>query len=386
MSTRLRRIGAIAAGLVIVAGGAALYFQSVQPPSSPARSGGAAGVPVSVAVAGRQDVPIYLTGIGSVQAYFTVDIHAKVDGELQEVLFTEGQHVHKGDVVAKIDPRLYRAALDQTQARRAQDAATLNGAEKDLARAKGLALKSFDTQQNVDQQQAKVDQLKAAILADEAAIEAAQALFDYTTIVAPSDGRIGIRLVDPGNMIRASDSKSLATLVLTQPATVVFSLPATALGEVRAALKRGPVEVTALDQNNRAALANGNLLLIDNVIDQSAAAIRLKALFPNEDDALWPGDFVNARILVDTRRGALVVPSSAIQSGPQGLFAWVVGNDNTVEPRAIEVGPATDSLTIIAGGLAEGERIVTAGHYRLRAKARVVMASLPPAPASRGAK
>jgi membrane fusion protein, multidrug efflux system len=386
MSTRLRRIGAIAAGLVVVTGGAALYFHSVQPPSSPARSGGAAGVPVSIAVAGRQDVPIYLTGIGSVQAYFTVDIHAKVDGELQEIKFTEGQHVHKSDVLAKIDPRLYRAALDQTQARRAQDAATLNGAEKDLARAKGLALKSFDTQQNVDQQQAKVDHLKAAILADEAAIEAAQALFDYTTIVAPSDGRIGIRLVDPGNMIRALDSKSLATLVLTQPATVVFSLPATALGEVRAALKRGPVEVTALDQNNRAALATGNLLLIDNVIDQAAAAIRLKALFPNEDDALWPGDFVNARILVDTRRGALVVPSSAIQSGPQGLFAWVVGNDNTVEPRAIEVGPATDSLTIIAGGLAEGERIVTAGHYKLRAKARVVMASLPPGPASRGAK
>ena len=320
------------------------------------------------------------------RAYFTVDIHAKVDGELQEVMFAEGQHVHKGDVLARIDPRLYRAALDQAKARRAQDAATLNGGEKDLARAKGLALKSFDTQQNVDQQQAKVDQLKAAILADEAAIEAAQALFDYTTIVAPSDGRIGIRLVDPGNMIRASDSKSLATLVLTQPGTVVFSLPATALGEVRAALKRGPVEVTAFDQNNRSALATGNLLLIDNIIDQAAAAIRLKAQFSNEDDALWPGDFVNARILVETRRGALVVPSSAIQSGPQGLFAWVVGNDNTVEPRAIEVGPAIDNLTIIAGGLAEGERIVTAGHYKLRTKARVVMASLPPAPASRGAK
>jgi multidrug efflux system membrane fusion protein len=386
MSTRLRRFGAIAAGLVVVAGGAALYFHSVQPPSSPARGGGAAGVPVSVAVAGRQDVPIHLTGIGSVQAYFTVDIHAKVDGELQEVLFTEGQHVHKGDVLAKIDPRLYRAALDQTQARRAQDAATLNGAEKDLARAKGLALKSFDTQQNVDQQQAKVDQLKAAILADEAAIEAAQAQFDYATIVAPSDGRIGIRLVDPGNMIRASDSRSLATLVLTQPATVVFSLPATALGEVRAALKRGPVEVTAFDQNNRSALATGNLLLIDNIIDQAAAAIRLKAQFPNEDDALWPGDFVNARILVETRRGALVVPNSAVQSGPRGLFVWVVGADNAVEPRPIEVGPATDNLTIIAAGLSEGERVVTAGQYKLRPKAPVVMASLPPAPASRDAK
>jgi membrane fusion protein, multidrug efflux system len=253
-------LGAVCLTIIAVAG--AFYWYRAEeagPVRGPRGGGGRAAAPVSVAVASRQDVPIYLTGIGSVQAYFTIDIRAKVDGELQEVLFTEGQHVKKGDVLAKIDPRLYQAALDQAKAKRAQDAAALVAAEKDLARARTLALKSFDTQQNVDQLQAKVDQLKASILADEALIETAQTQFDYTTIVAPSDGRIGMRLIDPGNMVRASDSKSLATLVLNQPSAVLFTLPATSLGEVREAMKRGPVEVTAFDQNNRSALATANL-------------------------------------------------------------------------------------------------------------------------------
>ena len=371
-------VGAACVALLAAAGTFYWYRADTEPARGP-RGGGRAAAPVSVAVASRQDVPIYLTGIGSVQAYFTIDIRAKVDGELQEVLFTEGQHVKKGDVLAKIDPRLYQAALDQAKAKRAQDAAALVAAEKDFARAKTLAQKSFDTQQNVDQLQAKVDQLKASILADEALIETAQTQFDYTTIVAPSDGRIGMRLIDPGNMVRASDSKSLATLVLNQPSAVLFTLPATSLGDVREAMKRGPVEVTAFDQNNRIALAIGKLVLIDNVIDQAAAAIRLKALFSNEDDALWPGDFVNARMLVETRRDALTVPNSAVQSGPKGLFTWVVAGNNTVEPHPIEVGPATGDLTIVTGGLTEGDRVVTAGQYKLQAKAPVVMASLPAA-------
>ena len=392
MPTRSRRngrIGAIAAGLVILVGAAALYFHLTRAPSPAVRAGGRAGVPVSVAVASRQDVPIYLTGIGTVQAYFTIDIHAKVDGELQEVLFTEGQHVRKGDVLARIDPRLYRAALDQAKAKRAQDAAALVAAEKDLARAKALALKSFDTQQNVDQLQAKADQLKAAILADEALIETAQAQFDYTTIIAPSDGRIGMRLVDPGNMVRASASKSLATLVLTQPSAVVFTLPAVGLDDVRAAMRRGPIEVTAFDQDNRVALSTGKLLLIDNTIDQATATIRLKAMFANEGDTLWPGQFVNARLLVDTRRNALAVPAAAIQRGPQGLLAWIVGTNNTAEPRPIEVGPTTGDLTIVTKGVSEGARVVTAGHYKLQPKIPVVtpvVATVAPPLAARAEK
>lgn len=392
MPTRSRRngrIGAIAAGLVILVGAAALYFHLTRAPSPAVRAGGRAGVPVSVAVASRQDVPIYLTGIGTVQAYFTIDIHAKVDGELQEVLFTEGQHVRKGDVLARIDPRLYRAALDQAKAKRAQDAAALVAAEKDLARAKALALKSFDTQQNVDQLQAKADQLKAAILADEALIETAQAQFDYTTIIAPSDGRIGMRLVDPGNMVRASASKSLATLVLTQPSAVVFTLPAVGLDDVRAAMRRGPIEVTAFDQDNRVALSTGKLLLIDNTIDQATATIRLKAMFANEGDTLWPGQFVNARLLVDTRRNALAVPAAAIQRGPQGLLAWIVGTNDTAEPRPIEVGPTTGDLTIVTKGVSEGDRVVTAGHYKLQPKIPVVtpvVATVAPPLAARAEK
>jgi membrane fusion protein, multidrug efflux system len=384
-SWRIGLIGAIAAGLIILVGAAALYFHLTRAPSPAVRAGGRAGVPVSVAVASRQDVPIYLAGIGTVQAHFTVDIHAKVDGELQEVLFTEGQQVRKGDVLAKIDPRLYQAALDQAKAKRAQDSAALVAADKDLVRAKTLALRSFDTQQNVDQLQAKTDQLKAAVLADEALIETAQAQFDYTTIIAPSDGRIGIRLVDPGNMVRASDSKSLATLVMTQPSAVLFTLPSAALGEVRAAMKRGPVEVTAFDQDNRVALSTGKLLLIDNTIDQATSTIRLKAMFANEDEGLWPGEFVNARLLVDTRRNALTVPGVAIQRGPQGLLAWIVGTNNIADARPIEVGPTTGDLTIVIKGVSEGDRVVTAGHYKLQPKTPVVVTVLPP-PAARAEK
>jgi multidrug efflux system membrane fusion protein len=377
--TRKRRsvmlIGA--AGLMALAAGGTYWYFGAESGAERGSRGARAGIPVTVAAVTRRDLPVYLTGIGTVQAVSTIDIHAKVDGELMDVLFTEGQHVNKADVLAKIDPRLYQAALDQAKAKRAQDAAALVAAEKDLARAKTLALKSFDTQQNVDQLQAKVGQVTAAIAADEAMIETAQAQYDYTTVGAPSAGRIGIRLVDPGNFVRASDQKSLATLVLTQPAAVLFTLPATALTDIRDALKRGPVEVTALDQDNRLTLGTGKLLLIDNVIDQTTATIRLKALFANDDEALWPGAFVNARVLAETRRDALTVPAAAVQSGPRGLFAWVVGGDNTAEPRTIEVGPATGDLTVVTSGLAAGDRVVIAGQYKLQPKAPVVTAALP---------
>jgi len=330
---------------------------------------------VSVAAVVRQDVPLYLSGLGTVQASFTVGIHPQVDGKLQEVLFTEGRHVKKGEVLAKIDPRLYQAALDQAKAKKAQDEALLVAAEKDLKRFKDLALKYVEPQQNVDRQQGTVDQLKAAIAADEAMIESAQTNLDYTNITAPSDGRMGVRLIDPGNVVHASDSASIATLTLTQPIAVLFTLPARTLQDVRDAMARGPVEVVAFDQDNRQALSTGKLLLIDNVIDQSTATIRLKAMFPNEDERLWPGEFVNARLLAETRSNAIVVPSSAVQRGPQGLFAWVVTATDTVESRSIEVGPSTNDLTIITSGLGEGERVVTAGQYKLKKGVAVTVAA-----------
>jgi membrane fusion protein, multidrug efflux system len=332
---------------------------------------------VRVAIVGRQDVPIYLNGLGTVQASFTVGIHSQVDGKLQEVLFTEGQHVKKGDVLAKIDPRLFQAALDQAKAKKAQDQAQLTSAEKDLARSKTLVLSNITSQQIVDQQQAKVDQLKAAIAADEAMIQTAQTQLEYTTITAPSDGRMGVRLVDPGNIVHANDQGSLATLVLTQPTAVMFTLPARYLDDVRDAMARGPVEVTAYDQDNRRALATGKLLLVDNVIDQATATIRLKAMFPNEDEKLWPGEFVNAHVLLDTRGNAVVVPSAAVQRGPQGLFVWTVTAKNLAEPRPIEVGPTYEGLTVVASGLSGGERIVTDGQYKLQRDAPVTVTSPP---------
>ena len=292
-TSRGRRIALIGAFFAALAGGGAAVYWYAVPGSQPAhaRASARAGVPVSVAVVGRQDVPIYLTGLGAVQASFTVAIHSQVDGKLQEVLFMEGQHVKKGDVLALIDPRLFQAALDQAKAKKAQDQAQLTSAEKDLARSKTLVLSNITSQQIVDQQQGKVDQLKAAIAADEAMIQTAQTQLEYTTITAPSDGRMGVRLVDPGNIVHANDQGSLATLVLTQPTAVMFTLPARYLDDVRDAMARGPVEVTAYDQDNRRALATGKLLLVDNVIDQATATIRLKAMFPNEDEKLWPGEF-----------------------------------------------------------------------------------------------
>jgi multidrug efflux system membrane fusion protein len=338
---------------------------------------------VTVAVAARSDLPIYFTGLGTVQASYTVAIHSQVDGKLQEVNFVEGQHVKKGDVLARIDPRLFQAALDQAKAKRAQNAALLVGAEKDFVRAKTLAEKNAGSQQNLDQQETKVEQLKASIAADEAAIATAQTQLDYTTITAPSDGRIGVRQVDPGNLVRASDAGSIATLVLMHPSAVSFTLPARVLNDVREAMARGPVEVTAFDQDNRRVLSTGTLLLIDNLINQAAATIRLKAMFANDDESLWPGDFVNARLLLETRRNALVVPSSAIQRGSQGLFAWLVNERNMAQVRKIEVGPTTGNLTVITSGLADGDRVVTDGQYKLQVNSPVTV-NTPPQAASRG--
>jgi len=321
---------------------------------------------VSIAVAARQDVPIYLSGLGTVQASFTIGIHSQVDGKLQEVLFTEGQHVNKGDLLAKIDPRLFQAALDQANAKKAQDAAPLVAAEKDLARFQTLAQKFIEPQQNVDRQQGTVDQLRAAVDADSAMIETAKTQLDYTNITAPSDGRMGVRLVDPGNIVHASDAGALATLTLTQPAAVMFTLPARALDDVRTAMARGPVEVIAFDQDNARELSRGKLLLVDNVIDQTTATIRLKAMFANADDRLWPGEFVNARLLIEDHSNVVVVPPAAVQRGPQGLFAWVLTANDTAEPRPIEVGEGTKDLVIVTSGLKDGERVVTGGQYKLR--------------------
>ena len=323
-------------------------------------------IPVSVVAATRQDVPIHVSGLGTVQALNTVPIHSQVDGQLVEIAFTEGQHVKKGDVLAKIDPRLFQAAFDQAAAKKAQDDANLISAEKDLARSKTLVVRSFETQQVVDQQQAKVDAYKASIKADEAAMESARAQLDYATITAPIDGRAGIRQIDIGRIIHANDSTPLVVLTQTEPSTVIFTLPEVQLEPLRDAMARGTVEVTALDQDNNKTLGTGKLLLIDVVIDQTTATMRLKALFPNTDERLWPGEFVNARVLLATETNALTIPSAALQRGPAGVFTWVVGADGKAQMRSLETGPPADDVTIVAAGLDAGERVVTEGYYRLQ--------------------
>lgn len=330
-------------------------------------------IPVSVAAAIRQDVPIHLSGLGTVQALNTVPIHSQVDGQLMEIAFTEGQHVKTGDVLAKIDPRLFQAAFDQAVAKKAQDEANLISVEKDLTRAKTLVVRSFETQQVVDQQQAKVDALKASIKADEAAIESARTQLDYTTLTSPIDGRAGIRQIDLGRIIHSNDSTPLVVLTQIQPSTVVFTLPEIQLQPLREAMERGSVEVTVFDQNNVKTLGTGKLLLIDAVIDQATATLRLKALFPNTDERLWPGEFVNARVLLGTAGNALTIPLAALQRGPNGLFTWVIGADDKAQMRPIKTGPPADDVAIVADGLDAGERIVTEGYYRLQPGVRVAI-------------
>ena len=342
-------------------------------------------VPVTAVLTSRRDLPIYLTGLGTVQATLTVAIHSQVDGKLQEVRFTEGQHVKKGDILAKIDPRLFKAALDQAKAKKAQDEALLGAAKKDLARFQSLALKSFETQQNVDSQQAKVDQLSAMTDADAAAIEGVQTQLDYTDVVAPSDGRVGVRLVDPGNTVRAADAGAIVNLVQAQPAAVSFTLPAQMLDDVREAMKRGPVEVTAFDQNNKVPVSVGTLLMIDNAVDQATSTIRLKAIFANDDERLWPGEFVNARLLLETRSNVVAIPAAAIQRGPRGLFAWVATATDTAAVRPIQLGPTTGDLTVVTSGLKEGERVVTEGQYKLQLNSPVTVTT-PSATADRSTK
>jgi membrane fusion protein, multidrug efflux system len=374
-----KRVFVISTLVVAVAAVGAWYAVDHAPAErAGGKQGGGAAVPVTVALTTKQDLPIYLTGLGTVQASFTVGIRPQVDGKLEQVLFKEGEHVRKGAVLAKIDPRLYQAALDQAKARKAQDEAQLVAAQKDLVRSRTLVDKNFQTQQVVDQQQSKVETLIASIDADKAAIETAQTQLDYTSVVAPSDGRMGVRMIDPGNIVHASDSQAIATLTLTKPAAVMFTLSARFLGDVRDAMARGPIEVIAFSQDNKRELSKGTLLLIDNMVDQSSATMRLKAMFPNEHDELWPGDFVNARLSLEVRREVLTVPSAAIQRGPDGIFAWVIDDKDVAHARPITSGPSTGDRTIITTGLSEGDRVVINGQYKLRPNSKVTVTTPSP--------
>jgi multidrug efflux system membrane fusion protein len=361
-------------GVPLVFGlGAAAFWQYGHGPLATATPASAPAIPVIATTAQKQNVSDYLTGLGTVQAFNRVTMHVRVDGELQEIAFTEGQFVRTGDVLAKIDPRPFQATLDQAKAKKAQDQAQLIAAQKDLQRARALIDKNFQTQQVVDQTQAKVDQFVAAIDADKAAIEAAETQLGYTTIVSPLGGRMGMRLIDKGNIVHAGDPGGLVVITQVQPIAVIFSVPQDYLQSITGAMKEGVLKVSAYSRDNFTRLGEGTLLLIDNQIDASTGTLRLKASFPNQDDALWPGQFVNARLELAMRNDAVAVPAQVIQRGPNALYAYVVKPDQTVERRAVKVGPVRDGVAVIEKGLGSGERVVVDGQFKLRAGAKVAV-------------
>ncbi|MGA0594183.1 efflux RND transporter periplasmic adaptor subunit [Enterovirga sp. CN4-39] len=330
-----------------------------------------AGIPVEVAAARKTDLPIYLDGLGTVQAFNTVLVRSRVDGELVKIAFQEGQMVKQGDLIAQIDPRPYQAALDQARAKKQQSEANLVSNKNDLDRTRQLAGRGFAPQQQLDQQTSTVGSTTAQIAMDQAAIENAELQLGFTTIRAPISGRTGVRLVDQGNIVRASDQAGIVEIAQIDPISVLFTAPEQQLPGIARAMGRGPVKVIALSSDARESLAQGTLNLINNQVDPASGTVRLKAVFENADERLWPGLSVNTRLLVRTLRDVVTVPEDAIQRGPDELFVFVAKDDGTVEKRGVKVGPFSERQAVIEEGLASGERVVTLGQSRLQPGSRI---------------
>jgi len=346
---------------------------------SPERSRSAAAaqsrpeaITIDAAPATREDVPVYLDGLGTVQAFYTVKVNSRVDGELEKVAFAEGQDVKRGELLAQIDPRPYQASLDQAIATRAKDEAQLQDAQLDLKRYTILAPQDLASKQQLDTQRALVAQLIAQVQADAAAIESARTQLNYTRITSPINGRTGVRLVDPGNIVHAADTTGIVVLTQLKPIAAIVTLPEESIDAVSEAMHQGPVSVAALSRGeSKSELDRGTIELIDNQIDPTTGTIHLKVIFPNKEERLWPGEFVSARVLVRTARNALTIPAAALQRGPDGLYVYVIGPDSKVEPRTLKVGYNNEEVAIIEGGLTEGERVATSNFYRLQPGALV---------------
>jgi multidrug efflux system membrane fusion protein len=349
------------------------------PPSQPR-------VPVTTTVAARRDMPEYLDGLGTVQALNVVDIKAQVNGTLTALPVREGQEVHRGDIVAEIDPRPYKAALDQAIAQRGEDAAQLKSAQLDLNRYQSLARRGFAPVQQVDDQRATADKETAALAADDAMIETARLNLGYCVIRAPIDGRVGLYQLDVGNLVEMASQTGIVSITQDKPIAVVFTLPESDLSRVRAAQARGAVPVQVNGGDPGKILASGVLLTPNNTIDTTSGTIAMKARFPNADDHLWPGEFVNTRTLVTTLRDAVVIPTQAVQHGPDGLFVYDVKPDGTAAQVSITVGYEDNGLSVVTSGLNGGEAVVVTGQSRLSPGTAVTatdMAHAAPAPAPR---
>jgi multidrug efflux system membrane fusion protein len=374
----------LAIGFVLLAVIGALYYVFGGPGAQQRRASrfGAEGpVPVVVATVARADVPVYLDAVGTIKALNTVTVSPQVDGKLLSVNYKEGQDVKKGDILARIDPVTYQAQLDQAVAKKAQDEAQLANSKLDLERYEKLAATNAINKQQADTQRALVAQNTAIVQADQAAIENAQAMLSYTTITAPLDGRTGIRQVDEGNIVRAASSPAIVVITQLKPISVMFNLPQQDLPQVNAAFGKGPLAVDALRSDNDAVIDQGSLKVVDNQVDQTTGTVKLKAEFPNANLQLWPGQFVNVRLLIDTLKQVLVIPTGAVQRGPNGTFVYVVKDDDTVAVRPIVVQKQDESQTVIKSGVDSNERVVTTGFVRLTDGSKVSIGSADSMPA-----
>ncbi|NWJ42107.1 MAG: MdtA/MuxA family multidrug efflux RND transporter periplasmic adaptor subunit [Geothrix sp.] len=348
----------------------------------PAANGAGRPVPVAVAQARKGDMAVHLTGLGTVTAMNSVTVKSRVDGQLVRIDFTEGQMVKEGQLLAEIDPRPFQVQLMQAEGQYAKDQAAFQNAAADLRRLQGLVQQGIISRQQLDTQSSAVTQFEAALKSDQAQVESAKLNLVYSRITAPIAGRVGLRLVDAGNMIRATDANGLATIAPVQPINVVFAVPADSIQKVLGqSAKGGKLPVEAWDRDLKSRLALGSLSAIDNQVDTTTGTVRLKALFANEDRILFPNQFVNAQLLVDTLKGVVIVPTAAIQRGPQGAFLYVVKADSTVDLRIIEVQGTDGDESAVVKGLAGGETIVIDGLEKLRPGSKV---ALPKPPAAKG--
>ncbi len=381
----MRRLVTILILLAAIGGGAWWWFgpHAASTAATARRNQRPDTIPVVVTAAARRDVPIYLEGLGTAQASANVTVKAQVDGALSQVLFREGQDVKAGDVLAKIDPRSYQATLDQAMGKQRQDAANLANARVDLARYAKLSANAYTSVQQADTQKAMVAQLEAQVAQDQAQIDSARTQLGFTTVVAPIDGRAGIRLVDAGNIVHASDVTGLVVITTLKPIFVVFTLPQQALAAVSQAMRAGAPEVIVMPQNNVGdVLDRGTLIVLDNQVDQTTGTIKLKASFPNDRLQLWPGAFLTVRLQVDTAHDAIVVSPVAVQRGPEGAYVYVIGAGDIAERRLVKVGHEDQVASIVTDGLQPGERVVVDGAARLsdKSKASIVQPGINPAP------
>lgn len=370
-------VGFVAAFVVAVAVAIFAYGQGQPQKKGFGRRDADAPVPVKAEPAKLADKPVYLDGVGTTRALKTVTVTSLVDGTLLSVDYHEGQDVKKGDVLARVDPTTYQAQLDQVAAKKALDQAQLANAKVDLERYTNLVKTNAVTKQQVDTQRAQIAQLEAQVKLDQGAIDAARALVNWCTIVSPIDGRTGIRLVDEGNVVHGSNATGIVVVTTIKPIAILFTLPQQQLGQVNAAFAKGKLPVLALGPDNKTVVDRGTLQVVNNQVDQTTGTIQLKAEFPNADLQLWPGQFINVRLLVDTLRQVVVAPVAAVQRGPDGTFVYVVQADQTASMRPVTVRQQDEAEAVIADGLAADERVVTSGFSQLSDKRKVEVAPPP---------